>query len=174
MDKNSHIKIGYIQAAFGIKGWLKIFSYCRPKQQILKYTYWQLRSANDEKTFQLEEGQLHGQGIIVKLAGIDDRNEAELLCGAEIWIASSELEALSNGEYYWFQLTGLEVVTTQGERLGVISHLIETGANDVLVIKGKDDSATKEILIPYIPDEVIKDVDLKSKTMLVDWQADYI
>lgn len=172
MDKKSYIQVGYIQGVFGIKGWLKVFSYCRPKEQILEYTSWQLRTTVGEIDYQLEEGQVHGQSIIVKLYGVDTRNDAEQLRESEIWIATTELAKLSSGEYYWYQLTGLEVVTLQGLSLGVISRLIETGANDVLVVRKNTDS--QEILIPYVPKEIIIDVDLEQKKMTVDWQADYI
>ena len=105
------------------------------------------------------------------LAGIDTRTEAEALRHAEIWVSSAQLPELPAGEYYWYQLVGLDVKTVTGQALGKIERLVETGANDVLVVKGSADEA--EVLIPYLPGEVVREVDLESKLMTVDWQLDF-
>ncbi len=168
-DKPTHIQVGYIQGVFGVKGWNKVFSYCRPKQQILEYAIWQLRNHNSEQTLEVEQGKLQGNGVIVKLKSIDNRNVAEELIGAEVWLPITALPSLSTGEYYWFQLIGLEVVNTQGQVFGKIKKLMETGANDVLVVQNHSD----EILIPYIKEEVIKSVDLDKKIMTVDWLQEF-
>ena len=165
------IQIGYIQGVFGIKGWLKVFSFCRPKEQILRYTTWQLHFNGDEKSFPIEQGKEHGAGIIVKLAGIDTRTQAEALNKATIWVPVSDLAQLSKDEYYWYQLIGLNVETIEGQSLGIIEHLIETGANDVLVVTNIANK--QQILIPYIRGKVVKQVDLDQKLMIVDWQIDY-
>lgn len=171
MGQPSFIQIGYIQGAFGIKGWLKVYSYCRPKEQILDYASWQLRFNSDEKTYPLERGKLHGAVIIAKLRGINARTEAELMNRATIWVPVTELAQLSEDEYYWYQLIGLHVVNTEGQPIGDIERLMETGANDVLVIMSDTDK--KQILIPYIQGEVVKEVNLDQKSMIVDWQIDY-
>ncbi len=171
MDQNSNIQLGLIQGVFGIKGWFKVFSYCRPKEQILNYATWQLLKAEETHTYRVENGKQHGNGIITKLKGIDTRTQAEKLVGAEIWVSKEDLLELLEGDYYWFQLTGLKVFTTDGEYLGTVTRLLETGANDVLVIANE---SAEEILIPYIKDEVVKSVDLNQKLITVAWQADYI
>ena len=165
------IQIGYIQGLFGIKGWLRVFSYCRPKEQILQYTAWQLHINSHEKSFSLEQGKEHGAGIIVKLAGIDTRTQADTLNKATIWVPVSDLALLSDDEYYWYQLIGLHVETIEGQLIGKIDQLMETGANDVLVVT--NDTDKRQILIPYIRGEVVKQVDLDQKLMIVDWQIDY-
>ncbi len=157
--------------AFGIKGWLKVFSYCRPRAQIFDYKTWQLRIDDNEKSYALEQGKPHGNGIIAKLSGIDTRTQAETLAAAEIWVSTSKLSKLPAGEYYWYQLTGLKVVTVDGQILGKIERLLQTGANDVLVVKSDPDS--EEILIPYIRGDVIKEVDLDQQLMIVDWQTGF-
>ncbi|MGI9227898.1 MAG: ribosome maturation factor RimM, partial [Gammaproteobacteria bacterium] len=119
----------------------------------------------------LERGKLHGAAIIAKLRGIDTRTEAELMNRATIWVPATELAQLSEDEYYWYQLIGLHVVTTEGQPLGEIERLMETGANDVLVVMSDKDK--KQILIPYIRGEVVKEVNLDQKSMIVDWQIDY-
>jgi len=170
--QDTHIQVGHIQGVFGIKGWLKIFSHCRPKEKILDYLIWELRSPKGDETFELEEGKLHGNGIIAKLKNVDDRIYAEMLKGADIWVAKADLVELDENEYYWFELEGLKVVTIKGEYLGHVKKLMETGANDVLVVMNATDK--QEIFIPYIKEQVIKKVDLEQKTITVDWQKDYL
>lgn len=156
---------------FGIKGWLKVFSHCRPKEQILDYKNWQLRSSAGVAQYQLQQGKLHSNGIVIKFKYIDDRNQAALFKGSEIWVAKSELSDLNDDEFYWFQLEGLQVENIQGEVLGKVTRMMETGANDVMVVK--DAAAKEEILIPYVREQVIKQVSLEQKTITVDWQKDY-
>jgi len=172
LSQDSHIQVGHIQGVFGIKGWLKIFSHCRPKEQILDYSNWELRSSSTVEVYELQEGKLHGNGIVAKFNNLNDRTQAEELKGAEIWVAKSELSDLAEDEFYWFQLEGLSVVTIKGEPLGQVKKLMETGANDVLVVASKTDK--QEILIPYVREQVIKQVDLESKKITVDWQKDYL
>ena len=171
MGQTSYIQLGYIQDTFGIKGWLKVFSYCRPKTQILDYKTWQLRTNGNEKSYLLQQGKKHGNRIIAKLSGIDTRTQAQRLVPAEIWVPTFELSKLPADEYYWYQLTDLNVVTVDGQILGKIKRLIETGANDVLVVKSNPDS--EEILIPYIRGDVVKEVNLDQQLMIVDWQTDF-
>lgn len=169
--QDTHIQLGVIQGVFGIKGWLKIFSFCRPKEQILNYSEWELRTSDSVNKCTLQEGKLHGSGIVAKFHDIHDRTQAELLVRAEIWIAKSELPELSAEEMYWFQLEGLSVMNLEGESFGQVIRMMETGANDVMVVKNKVDK--EEILIPFVREQVIKRVDLETKTITVDWQKDY-
>lgn len=172
MSQDSHIQVGHIQGVFGIKGWLKVFSHCRPKEQILDYINWQLRSSSGIAEYQLQQGKLHSNGIVIKFKDINDRNQAELFKGSEIWVAKSELSDLNDDEFYWFQLEGLHVENIEGEVLGKVVRMMETGANDVMVVK--DAAAKEEILIPYVREQVIKQVNLETKTITVDWQIDYM
>ena len=169
MGRPTSIQIGYISSAFGIKGWHKVYSYCRPLEQILEYATWQLHHANQQSSYTLENGKTHGSGVIAKLSGIDTRTQAESLVGAEIWVSTEELPTLADSEFYWFQLIGLSVITLDGQALGIVQRLMETGSNDVLVVT--NDSATNEILVPYIWGEVVKNVDLDQKILIVDWQV---
>jgi 16S rRNA processing protein RimM len=174
--QDTHIQLGVIQGVFGIKGWLKIFSFCRPKEQILDYPAWELRSSvkGNKQTvdhFTLQEGKPHGSGIVARLGNINDRNQAELWVRSEIWVAKNDLPNLQGDEFYWFQLEGLAVMNIAGESFGQVIRMMETGANDVMVVKSNVDEA--EILIPYIRKQVIKHVDLEAKTITVDWQKDY-
>jgi len=169
--QDTHIQLGAIQGVFGIKGWLKVFSFCRPKEQILDYSNWELRTPNNADVYELQEGKLHGNNIVAKLQNIDDRTQAETLVRAEIWVVKSELPDLKEEEYYWFQLEGLTVITADGEQLGQVKRMMETGANDVIVVQDEIDK--QEFLIPYVREQVVKRVDLEKKTITVDWQKDY-
>ncbi len=171
LDKTPDIQVGYIQGAFGIKGWLKVHSHCRPKEQVLQYALWHLRLNHDENSYQLGQSRLHGKGIVAHLSGVDTRTEAEALKHAQIWVSTAELPELPADEYYWYQLIGLDVVTGTGQSLGKIERLMETGAHDVLVIKGE--AGATEILVPYVRGEVVKEVDPDRKLMTVDWHAEF-
>ncbi len=113
------------------------------------------------------DGRSQGRGLIARLEGCTDRDQAHALIGAEIAIDLAQLPALGAGEYYWAQLEGLRVVNLQGVELGRVSHLLETGANDVLVVKGE-----REHLIPYIG-AVIRAVDTEAGLIRVDWDPDF-
>ena len=111
---------------------------------------------------------------MAKLAGVDDREIARQYCGMDIAIEKSLLPELGDGDFYWSQLEKLDVLTESGEKLGKVSHLIATGSNDVLVVKGNADSIDrKERLIPYLPDQVVKEINLEEGTIRVDWDPEF-
>ncbi|HLV78002.1 MAG TPA: ribosome maturation factor RimM [Marinobacter sp.] len=166
--------IGRITSVFGVKGWLKVFSYTDPRDGILNYRDWTLVLDGKRIPARLEEGRRQGQGIVVRLKGIEDRELALSYGGAEIRVPTSLLPALPDGEYYWHQLEGLEVFTAEGECLGKVHHLLETGSNDVLVVHATAASIDqRERLIPYLPDQVVQGVDLESSRMVVDWDPEF-
>ena len=108
-----------------------------------------------------------GKFIVVQFDGINDRDEAALLTHAEVQVQRSQLPESEDG-YYWADLIGLNAITKDGVELGVVESLMETGANDVLVVKGDRDR-----LIPWIENEVIVQVDLAGKTLTVDWDPEF-
>lgn len=175
MTQNSQeTVIGRITSVFGVKGWLKVFSYTDPKEGILNYPDWTLVLDGKRIPARLEEGRRQGQAIVVRLKGIDDRDLARTYCGAEVTVSRAELPELPEGEFYWFQLEGLEVFTVDDECLGKVHHLIETGANDVLVVQATANSIDqRERLIPYLPDQVVLSVDLAAQRMVVDWDPEF-
>ncbi|MCH8256724.1 MAG: ribosome maturation factor RimM [Proteobacteria bacterium] len=168
------IQLGRINAAYGLKGWLKVYSDTDPIEQILSYSPWQLRRGDMDLQVEVEKGKTHGRGLIVLLAGVEDRNQAESLIGCEVWIDRAKLPELDQGEYYWHQLEGLKVVNQSGAVLGRVDHLVETGANDVMVVKPVTGSIDEtERLIPFVQDEVVKDVNIETATIVVAWESDY-
>jgi len=146
-----------------------VFSHSRPREQILSYTQWYIGQDKNRQVVTLQEGKVHGEAIIVKLDGIDDRDQAAALKGSNIWITPSQLERLESDEYYWRQLIGLEVIDQAGVLLGKVDGLIETGANDVLLVK----AGKQEHLIPFIMDQVVTKIDIETGQMSVDWDIDY-
>ncbi len=166
--------IGRITSVFGVKGWLKVYSYTDPKEGILSYRNWTLDLDGRRIPARLEEGRRQGQGIVVRLKGVDDRDVALTYCGAEVRVDTDALPELPDGEFYWFQLEGLDVFTVEGECLGKVHHLIETGSNDVLVVQATPESIDqRERLIPYLPDQVVREVVLAESRMVVDWDPEF-
>lgn len=160
--------MGRVVGLFGVKGWVKIYSYTRPREAILKYRSWRLRLAGDWRQFELAEGHTQGRGVVARLEGIEDRDAASALVGADIAVERARLPKLAPGEYYWAELEGLKVVNLEGMELGTVSHLFETGgANDVMVVVGE-----RERLVPYTA-QAIREVDLYRGIIRVDWDKDF-
>ena len=165
------VLLGRINAAYGLKGWVKVFSYTDPPEEILKYNPWSLRRRNVDKQVKVEQGRKHGKGLVARLVGAESRDHAEALVGNEIW---GELPDLEDGDYYWHQLQGMVVKNEIGEVFGNVDHMIETGANDVMVVEPTLESIDDETrLIPYVDEQIVIDVDLEGEGIVVNWQADY-
>jgi 16S rRNA processing protein RimM len=165
--------VGRIGAAYGVRGWVRIHSFTEPMENLLGYKELSLRQKDGWRAVVIEEGRRHGKGLIAHIAGCDDRDQAEALKGSEIGVSAAELPALPEGEFYWHQLEGLAVYSG-GELLGKVHHLLETGANDVLVVRpcrGSRDQ--RERLIPWLLPSVVKEVDLTAGRLNVDWDAEF-
>lgn len=167
--------LGKIGAVYGIKGWLKIHSFTDDPQAIFNYAPWVLNLGGKKQTVKVAEWRRHSNGLIAKFADISDRNEAQLRTGAEILVESDSLPDLPEGEFYWRDLIGMEVVNEQGYNFGKVTDIMETGSNDVLVVKANpnDGFGKKERLIPYLDDQVVKNVSLESKQINVDWDPGF-
>ncbi|MFT6980359.1 MAG: 16S rRNA processing protein RimM [Marinobacter psychrophilus] len=173
-ESSQETVIGRITAVFGIKGWLKVYSFTDPRDGVLNYRNWTLVQDGKRIPAKLEEGRRQGQGIVIRLKGVDDRDVAQRYCGADILVPTEQLAELPKGDYYWYQLEGLEVFTVEDECLGIMHHMLETGANDVLVVQASPASIDqRERLIPYLPDEIVMQVDLANERMVVDWDPDF-
>lgn len=161
------VTLGRVSGLFGVKGWMKIYSHTQPRENILSYPVWHLLLDGETRAYELKDGKAQGKGVIAQLEGIDDRDQAASLVKAEILIPREELPSTEEDEFYWTDLQGLDVVTVDDIKLGVVDYLFETGANDVIVVKGD-----KQRLIPFIKDVVIA-VDLESRVITVDWDPDF-
>lgn len=171
-ERCERIIVGRIVAVHGLKGWLKIYSECRPREAIFKYREFIAEyadSTHDDCSLHLLEGRVRGKGLIARFDGIVERDQAMSLLGSTLNIARSALPEPERGEYYWADLIGLEVINRAGEMLGNVRELFATGANDVLVVTGK----TMELLIPFVTDMYIDTVDLNARCLYVDWHYDW-
>ena len=166
--------LGRIASVYGVKGWVKIYSSTDPIENILTYSPWLLKIKGQWKSFEIEAGKRHGKGLVAKLVGADDREIARLYNGVEIAVESHRLPQLEEGEFYWSQLENLTVYTVSGQLLGKVSHLMETGANDVIVVRACEGSLDREErLIPYMPETYVVNIDLEQKEMVVNWDPEF-
>ena len=165
-----YIPIGKVVGFFGIAGWVKIHSYTLPRENITEYSPWHLTSNKEIcRSPTLESVRKQGSGMVAKFLGINDRTAAAAFLGCEITVEETQFKHLLQGEYYWFQLVDLTVVSLEGHILGGVKRLIETGANDVLVVEGEG----RRYLIPYVNDIYIKEVDLEKMQIKVDWGVEW-
>jgi 16S rRNA processing protein RimM len=162
------VTMGQVSGVYGVRGWLRVRSDCEPLEQLLTYSPWQLKTEAGWCSHVVAEGRAHGPGLVAKLASVDDRDQARQLVGADIAVDRDQLPALAEGEYYWNDLIGFQVVTRDGEELGRVTGLMQTGANDVLVVGGE-----RERLIPFIREQVVVAVDAPTRRIEVDWEADF-
>ncbi len=163
------VLVGRIVGLSGVGGMVKLESWTDPRMQIFSYQPWQLKSAAGIKEMSGARGREQGKGMVAELPAIVNREAAAALIGSEIWVARSAMPKAAPGQYYWFDLEGLEVVNIEGVAMGRVSHLISTGANDVMVARQGD----RERLIPFIDDDFVKSVDLQAQRIIVDWDPEF-
>lgn len=176
-EADKRLVVGVITSAHGIKGWVKIKPFTESIESFKSCNAFFMRASEQKPEQAIKFLQLKPQGkmLLAEIDGIDNRNQSEALRGSEILVAADTLPELEHDEYYWHQLEGLEVVNVaDGDKLlGKVSHLLETGANDVLVVKACQGSIDKrERLLPYRP-EVVLAVDLSANTVTVDWDSSF-
>jgi 16S rRNA processing protein RimM len=162
------ILVGRIAGPYGVKGWLRVVSYTERPDKLIDYAPWYLKHGDVWLPTRVIEVKRHTRGLLVRLPDCEDRDRASELSGSDIGVYRSQLPAPAADEFYWDDLIGLSVVTLDGLQLGTVDHLIETGANDVLVVRGE-----RERLIPFIQGSVIAMVDLDSRVIRVDWDPDF-
>ena len=168
MSAEQRLAVGKISGAFGVRGWVKIYSFTDPVESILRYASWQVVTHGEWREMKVKTGRVHGKGIVAQLEGIDDRNAAELLNGAAIEVRRDQIPDAAEDEFYWQDLEGMTVENEQGECFGTVSHLFETPANQVMVVT---DGETERML-PFVEAYII-DVDMDAGKIIVDWQADW-
>ena len=164
------VLIGRIVGLHGVQGWLKIESWAEPRMRIFDYQPWLLGTAPGEVIeIKGAKGRQQGKGMVAQLPGVETREQAAALIGSDIHVDREQLPPPAKDEYYWVDLEGLEVVTTQGVELGRVSHLFATGANDVVVVRDGE----RERLIPFIQGSYVRSVDLSAGRMVVDWDPEF-
>ena len=168
MNQERRILLGRVLGAFGVRGELKFQSFTDPVATALKYQPWLLVHNGNERELPPVRGRETNKGLVVTFPDCADRDIAEALAGAEIWVARSRLPKPKPGEHYWVDLEGLAVSTVEGVELGKVSYLFNTGANDVMVVSGD-----RERLIPYVNEQFIVSVDFDVGRIVVDWDPDF-
>ena len=177
------VVMGRIVAPYGVFGWLKIVPDTEAFDGLFDYDNWWLGKGDDWREMMVETAKVHNDVIVVKLKGIDDRDAALACKGKQIAVPRSQLPEAEENEYYWSDLIGVRVKNLQDIDFGLIVDVFETGANDVLVVKpdalenvsaekGAVKEKQQERLLPFTA-AVVLEVDIKAKTMLVDWDADF-
>lgn len=154
-------------APYGVRGWLKLHSYTEPASNICHYRRWHLKRKRTWQPAEVTAIKSHANGFIAKLAHVETPEQAALLTNAMVGIPKEDLATLPEGEYYWSDLIGLEVINDDNTLLGVVDSLFETGSNDVMVVK----KGAEQRLLPYHP-SVIQSIDLKQACIRVSWHFD--
>jgi 16S rRNA processing protein RimM len=162
--ESRHVCVGRIAGVYGVKGWVRVKSFTDPPENIFKYKPWRLQGKSEVQTLTVAEGRCHGKGTVARLETVGDRDAAAALSGMDIFVERAQLPEADNGQYYWTDLEGLEVVTTDGTLLGNVNSVIATGANDVLVVCGNS-----RRLIPFIVGDTVQSVDFETGTITVAW-----
>jgi len=163
------VVMGRIAVPYGVKGWVKIQTFTEALDSLLDYPEWWMSGNSDWQLCHVKEVGIHGKSVIAKFTGCDDRTAAFALKGKDIAVPRGDLPEADDGEYYWSDLVGLQVLNLQQQHFGEITEVFSTGANDVLVIKGEDKT---ERLIPFTA-QVVQKVDLAAKQMVVDWPDEW-
>ena len=178
------IEVGRVIGAWGVKGWIKVQPFSQDPQALFSSKRWFVRPPEPATgprglsswptLLKVVVAREHGDGVVAQVQDVDDRNGAEALKGARIFVARSSFPTPDEGEFYWVDLIGLQVVNRQGEVLGVVNDLLDTGVHGVLQVQGELGADGKPLLrlIPFVA-AYVDDVDLEQRRILVDWGLDY-
>jgi 16S rRNA processing protein RimM len=174
-EQVENIVVGKFGASYGIRGWLKVISYTDNQESIFDYSPWYISQKGEWVECKVESWKRHNQGLVAKIVGLDVREDTNLYTNLEIFINPVSLPELPEDEFYWRELFGMHVFTTKGYDLGTVTDLLETGSNDVLVVKAnlKDAFGQKERLIPFLEEQVIISVDREAQRIEVDWDPGF-
>ena len=168
--KPSHIEVGRLGAAHGVRGWLRVQSFTDPPQRLFEWKLWRLQAGDKPGALhevKLLEARPQGNGWIARLEGIDERDAASRLAGHLVLVDRAELPATHGREHYRADLVGYEVKNLEGALLGLVDHFVDTPGNAVMVIKG-----TREYLVPMVA-QYLRSVDQQSRRLVVDWPEDF-
>ncbi|MGD9387246.1 MAG: ribosome maturation factor RimM [Gammaproteobacteria bacterium] len=168
MSAARRVLLGKVGAVHGVRGWVRLWSFTDPPRNLLDYGEFDLGRGGQWTRVRLAEGKPHGEGLVGRFDGIEDRDAAAELVGADLAVEREALPPLAEGEYYWTDLVGLAVVNREGVELGTVAEMMATGANDVIVVSGD-----RERLIPFLPGRNVDEVDLAGGRIVVDWDPDF-
>jgi 16S rRNA processing protein RimM len=169
VDTNSDwVVIGRFGRPHGIKGFITVVSFTEPRDNILRYKNWHAHINQQWQPLKLLHLEMNNKFILAHVNGYLERDEAARLTNVDIAIKREQLPELDQGEYYWHQLVGMQVVTPKGVVLGTVTDIMPTGSNDVLVVVGE-----KRHLIPYLPGQYVIEINDSERVITVDWDVDF-
>lgn len=164
------VQVGYIAGAYGIHGWVRIKPHSPDADALLGVKSWWLDKPQLRQVARLQ-AKMHSGDVVAQLDGVADRDLAEALKGATVSIPRSRFPALKEGEFYWTDLTGMQVTNLQGEALGTVEGLMDNGVHQILRVKPAEPDA-EERLIPFV-DKYVADVKQDERLIVCDWGLDY-
>jgi 16S rRNA processing protein RimM len=164
-ETSTLIQLGFVGAPFGVRGWVKLRSHTDPPERLLDHRSLVLRQGSVRQNYRIEASGRSGGALTVKLTGVEDRDQAQALRGAQVCVPRSELPQRDDREFYRADLVGCEVVNLDGVELGIVQHFMETPAQVLMVVRG-----AQEIWIPAVPRH-LRRVDLQARRVVVDWDA---
>jgi 16S rRNA processing protein RimM len=179
-EPDKRIVLGKVTGYFGVRGWVKLYSYTEPIDNIVRYNSLLIKLKGDWQNITLDEGKAHGKGVVAHFTGYDTRDDVAQLLGAELAINSEFLKPLGKNDFYWHDLIGLQVRNLEGIVFGQVRQIIETAAHDVLLIQPEQQHEQKgtenkpgDILIPFVLEHYIIKVDINNGFILVEWQPEW-
>ncbi|MCL1051538.1 ribosome maturation factor RimM [Shewanella abyssi] len=174
-SKQEPVVLGKLGSSHGIKGWLKITTYTDSVEGIFDYSPWLLKEQGEWREVKVLQWRMQGKAVVACLEGVETRDQAQALTNCEIAVTAEQMNVLPEDEFYWRDLIGCEVVNTKGYNMGNVQEIVETGSNDVLLVKAnaKDGFGKAERMIPFVTEQFIIKVDLTAKQILVDWDPDF-
>jgi 16S rRNA processing protein RimM len=174
-EGSSRVLLGHITGVSGLKGWVKVHSDTRPRENIVAYPLWWLEQSGAWTAIKVLAGRPQGKTIVAQLEGIVSPEQGSALIGARIAVARDAMPATESGEYYWADLTGMTVKTVDSVTIGPVSRMFETGANDVMVVSDdrENPESKREILVPWLIPDVITEVDVDNGVITIDWDPDF-
>jgi 16S rRNA processing protein RimM len=167
-NDNDWIIVGRFGRPHGIKGLITVISFTEPRDNIMHYTNWHARINNQWQPIKLLHLEMNNKFILTQVDGYHAREDTSRLTNIDIAVKREQLPALQQGDYYWHQLEGMQVITQQGVVLGIVTEILPTGSNDVLIVVGE-----KRHLIPYLPGTSIIEINDSQRVITVDWDADF-
>jgi len=164
-ESSALIQLGFVGAPFGVRGWIKLRSHTDPPERLLEHRSLRIGQGSAWQNYRIEASGRSGGALTVKLRGVEDRDQAQALRGAQVCVPRSELPQRDDGDYYRADLIGCEVVNLEGVGLGIVQHFIESPAQVLMVVQG-----AQEFWIPAVPRH-LRRVDLQARRVVVDWAA---
>jgi 16S rRNA processing protein RimM len=180
------VEVGCVVDAWGVKGWIKVQPYAKDPQALFSSRRWLLAPPGSPlpgapkaypRLLKITQARSHGDVVVASAQDLNDRDAAEALRGARVFVPRASFPTADADEYYWVDLIGVSVVNRQGEALGTVTGLLDTGVHSVLCVRPTEASsgetdARAERLIPFVA-AYVDDVDLAARLIRVDWGLDY-